>query len=169
MLGAGLKAGIITGIVVAVVDVILNVVGIVDNPILGIVGCLLSLLILVLWFVAGILAARFGPVPLTAGAAVGIGALAGAIAQVIGGIVDVVLTIIMQGLGLVTAGTQIPPGTMRQLAEAGMRPEEIESLISVVGLAAGPVGSCVCCLGVATMIAAALGAIGGIVGRATKG
>ena len=164
MLGAGFKAGIIMGIVVAVVDVILNLVGLSTNPILGMVACLLSLLILVLWFVSGILAARFGVAALTTGAAAGAGAIAGAITQVIGGIVDVVMTVITQALGLATV--QIPPDLMRQLGQAGATPQEIRSIVSMMQLLTGPVGSCICCVGIATAIAAGLGALGGIVGKA---
>jgi hypothetical protein len=166
MLGAGLKAGIIMGIVVAVVDLLLNVVGLSRNPILGMMACLLPLLILALWFIAGMLAARFGPATLTTGAAVGVGALAGAITQIIGGLVDVALTIVMEALGLAVA--IIPPDAIRQMAQSGMPPEQIHAIVSLIETAAGPVGTCVCCVGVATVIAAALGAVGGIVGKATK-
>jgi hypothetical protein len=170
MLGAGLKAGIIMGIVVAVVAVISNLVGLSDNPVLGLLTCFLSLVILVLWFVSGILAARFGPLELTGGAAAGAGAIAGAITQVIGGIVDVLASSVMQLLGLVPAiSTQIPPETMRQLAQAGASPEDMRTIMSVVQLAAGPVGSCICCVGIATAIAAGLGAVGGIAGKAIWG
>lgn len=168
MLGAGLKAGIIMGIVVAVVDLLLNVVGLSRNPILGMMACLLSLLILALWFIAGILAARFGPAALTTGAAVGAGALAGAITQIIGGLVDVALTIVMEALGLAVAGAIFPPDAIRQMAQSGMPPEQIHAIVSLMETAGGPVGTCVCCVGVATVIAAALGAVGGIVGKATK-
>lgn len=168
MLSAGLKAGIIIGIVVAVVDVVLNLVGLSNNPVLAAVACFLSLLILVLWFVSGVLAPRFGPAELTTGAAAAGGAIAGAVTQVIGGVVDTVLTVGMQALGLVDVSAQIPPGTMRQLAQAGMPPEQIRAFMSLLEVSAGPVGSCICCVGVATAIAAGFGAIGGIVGKAIK-
>ena len=170
MLGAGLKAGIIMGIVVAVVAVISNLAGLFDNPIVGLLTCFLSLVILALWFVSGILAARFGPLELTGGAAAGAGAIAGAITQVIGGIVDVLLSSIMYALGLAPAvAAQLPPETMRQLAQAGASPDEIRTIVSFTQLVAGPVGSCICCVGIATAIAAGLGAVGGIAGKAIRG
>ncbi len=71
MLGAGLKAGIIMGILVAVVTLTMGVTGISSNPILALLNCFLLLGVLVLWFVAGMVAARFGPAALTIGAAAG--------------------------------------------------------------------------------------------------
>jgi hypothetical protein len=169
MFRAGLKAGIIVGIVVAVLVLLLTPAGLSNNPVLGLITCFLSLLILVLWFVSGILAARFGPAGLAVGAAAGAGAIAGAVAQIMGGVADVVLTVILELLGLLPPVTaQIPPETMRQLAQAGATPEEIRSMLSVVQLLSGPVGSCICCVGIATAIAAGLGALGGILGRATR-
>ncbi len=167
MLGAGFKAGIIMGIVVAVIAVTMGLTGISSNPIMGLLNCFLLLVVLALWFVSGILAARFGVAALTAGAAAGAGAIAGAITQVIGGIVDVLMTVITQALGLVTV--QIPPALVRQLGQAGATPQEIRSIVSMMQLMAGPVGSCICCVGIATAIAAGLGALGGIVGKAISG
>ena len=166
MLGAGLKAGIVMGIVIAVVDVLRNIVGLSSNPILAMLACLFSLLILVLWFIAGVLAPRFGPAELTTGSAVAGGALAGAVAQAIGGIVDVVSTTILQALGLLAV--QVPPDLMRQLGQAGASPEEVRSIVAAMQTLSGPIGSCICCVGIATAIAAGVGAIGGIVGKATK-
>lgn len=167
MLGAGFKAGIIMGIVVAVIAVTMGLTGISSNPIMGLLNCFLLLVVVALWFVSGILAARFGVAALTAGAAAGAGAIAGAITQVIGGIVDVVMTVITQALGLVTV--QMPPDLMRQLGQAGMTPQEMRSIVSMMQLLVGPVGSCICCVGIATAIAAGLGALGGIVGKAISG
>ncbi len=170
MLGAGLKAGIIMGIVVAVIALIMGVTGISSNPIMGLLNCFLLLVVLALWFVSGILAARFGPAAVTAGAAAGGGAIAGAITQIIGGIVNVVVSVITSALGLVTV--QIPPDLMRQLGQAGATPQEMRSIVSMMQLLVGPlgiVGNCICCIGVATAIAAGLGALGGIVGKAISG
>ena len=162
MLGAGLKAGIIVGIVVAVIALVTGVAGISANPIIGLLNCCLSLVIPALWFVSGILAARFGPADMTAGAAAGGGAVGGAITQTIGGVVSVVVSVIMQFLAPVTA--RIPPDLMRDLVESGFPPE----VISMMQSTAGPLGNCMCCVGLGVAIAAGLGAVGGIVGRAMK-
>ncbi len=73
----------------------------------------------------------------------------------------------MWALGVETV--QIPPDVMRQLAQAGANPQEIRTIVSMTQFLAGPVGSCICCVGVATAIAAGLGALGGIVGKAISG
>jgi len=144
MLRAALKAGIIIGIVVTVVDAIhnallLNVVtpNVIYLPEAAPPGppppeymwaltadCLLSLLIPLLWFVAGILAARFGgAAALTTGAGAGAGALAGAIAQTISRSAQVVMNFIMLALGLVNV--PFSPGTIQWLAHLGVRPYEL--------------------------------------------
>jgi hypothetical protein len=167
MLGAGLKAGIIMGIIVAVIAAIMGVVGISTNPIVGLFSCFLLLVILVLWFVSGMLAARFGPAALTTGAAAGGGAVAGAITQLIGGIVSVVMGAIMQLVAPVSS--LIPPETIRQFADLGVSPRDFQTIMEFTTGPTGLLINCMCCVGAATAIAAGLGAIGGIVGKAVGG
>lgn len=181
MLRAGLKAGIIIGIVLAAVDVTLNVIS-VSFPELPVpppyewvetLGCLLLLLIPVLWFVSGALAGRFGAAAaLTTAAAAGAGALAGAITQVVVRIADVVMNLIMLALGVVIV--PFSPGTIQRLAQLGLRPDEIDTFAymtvpiadEAAVAAVNRVSACMVCVGVSLAMAAGLGALGGIVGRA---
>jgi len=148
MFRAGLKAGIIMGIVLMVVGVIpllvLQIRGEAPGDVTLMAEVLLALLAtLVPWFASGILAARFGAAAaLTTGGAAGAGALAGAIAQIISQIAGVVMTFIFFAPYLTE-----PPGA------------PTAAPVSPIFFAIG-------CPGVHIAIAAGLGALGGIVGRA---
>lgn len=178
MLRAALKAGIIMGIVLAVFDVILNVINasFPDLPpppqyewvVTG--GNVLCLLMPVLWFVSGILASRFGAAAaLTTRATAGAGALAGAITQVVVRIVDVVMNLIMLALGVVII--PFSPGTIQRLAQLGLRPDEIHTFAYMTvpfadEAAVDRLSACMVCGGLSVAIAAGLGGLGGILGRA---
>ena len=149
MFRAGLKAGIIMGIVAIVGSVILYVIVLQTAPedpsgvALMAVTLLALLLTLVLPFASGILAARFGAAgALTTGAAAGAGALAGAIAQIISRIAGVVMDFIF------AAYWTEPPG-------APTTAEPDFAIFIIIAMT-----------GVTIAIAAGLGALGGIVGRA---
>jgi hypothetical protein len=163
MVRAGLKAGIIMGIPLIVVEVIQYVARDVE---------LLCLLIPVLWFVSGILAGRFGAAAaLTTGAAAGAGALAGAITQVVVRIADVVMNLVMLALGKVSI--PFSPGSIQWLAQLGLGFDEAEVFAYLVMneapvAAVDRVSACMLCVGVSIAMAAGLGAVGGIVGRAVS-
>lgn len=146
MFRAGLKAGIIMGIVPIVVGVILlsalEIRGEAPRDVTLIAEVLLALLMtLVPWFACGILAARFGAAAaLTTGGAAGAGALAGAIAQIISQIAGMVM-------GFIFAGLFEPPGAPPAAP--------VSPFFFAIG-----------CPGVYIAMAAGLGALGGIVGRA---
>jgi len=148
MFRAGLKAGIIMGIVAIVVGVIPLSALEIRPEALGDVTLIAEVLFMLLmtlvpWFASGILAARFGAAAaLTTGGAAGAGALAGAIAQIISLIAGVVMTFVFFAPYLTE-----PPG-------APTAPP-----VSPIFMAIG-------CPGVTIAIAAGLGALGGIVGRA---
>jgi hypothetical protein len=169
MIGAGLKAGIVMGIVAAVIALLMGVVNVLPAEFMAIAGvlqCCGYVVILALWFVAGILAARFARAEVTTGGAAGGGAVAGAITQVIGGIVDSLVTLVV---GFVRPSVAaIPPETMRQLTDLGMSPQDVQALVQLMSGPLGAVTTCLCCAGVGAVIAAGLGALGGIVGKAMK-
>lgn len=148
MFRAGLKAGIIMGIVAMVVGVIpLSALEMRPEALGGatLVAEVLFMLLMTLvpWFASGILAARFGAAAaLTTGGAAGAGALAGAIAQIISQIAGMVMNFIFFGEYLTA-----PPG-------APTAPP-VSAIFIVIA-----------CAGVSIAIAAGLGALGGIVGRA---
>ena len=190
MLRAGLKAGIIMGIVATVVDVILYVVNLLimrhfgaeflppGYNWLGMLLFVLGLLGLVLWFVSGILAGRFGAAAaLTTTAAAGAGALAGAITEAMARIAHVVTNLTMLALGVVSV--PFSPGSIQWLAQLGLRAGDGElSLFAEMrnGYAVWTdpatvdrASACMFCVGLSVAVAAGLGALGGIVGRAWAG
>lgn len=169
MLGAGLKAGIVMGVVVAVIALLvagMNLLPAEFLPFVSMLQCCGYVVILALWFVAGILGARFAKTTLTTGSAAGAGAVAGAITQVIGGVVDSLATLVVGFIRPSVAA--IPPETMRQLIDLGMSPQDVQALVQLVSGPLGAVFTCVCCAGVGALLAAGLGALGGLVGKAMK-
>jgi hypothetical protein len=145
----GLRAGAIG----AVIAVILNLVGIIP-----VVGCCTFILTLVLWIGVGVLAGYYGsksnPMQ-TGGDAAKVGAVAGAVTSLVGGVAETIIISVQVALGgTMQALSQIPPEQLRQLREIGVDPAIFGNLAGVVGI-----GSC-CCL-VGTLVAAALGAAGG--------
>ena len=188
MLRAGLKAGIIMGIVATVVDVILNVVNLSIIRLtggeslppgynwLGMLLFVLGLLGLVLWFVSGILAGRFGAAAaLTTAAAAGAGALAGAITEAMARIAHVVTNLTMLALGVVSV--PFSPGSIQWLAQLGLRADDLE-WFAYMGPGSGAwrdpatvdrASACMFCVGLSVAVAVGLGALGGIVGRARAG
>jgi hypothetical protein len=169
MIGAGLKAGVVMGMVVGVIALVvagMNLLPAQFLPFVSMLQCCGYVVILALWFVAGILGARFARAGLTTGGAAGVGAIAGAITQVIGGVVDSLATLV---LGFIRpAAAAIPPETMRQLIDLGMSPQDVQAWIQLTSGPLGAVFTCVCCAGVGALIAAGLGALGGLVGKAMK-
>jgi len=162
MVRAGLKAGIIMGIVAAV----FGVASFLPAELMRWAQCCSLLVIPVLWFVSGILAARFAPAGLTTGAAVGGGAVAGAITQVIGGIVDTLVALVP---GIVRpAAAAFALETTLHLAQLGLSPQDVETLVQSTSGPLGAVITCLGCVGVGAAIAAGLGAVGGILGRAVS-
>ena len=148
-----LKAGLIGGAVLAV----LNLLGFI--PCVAVVTCILGLLVYV---GVGALAAYWMPPARMAGPAASQGALAGVLAALIGGVVSTIVSLIQAAVfDAGQALNQLPPGTLRQLEEAGMDPQMFEQLMEMsAGTGGALFCSSICCLA-GLLIAAALGAIGG--------
>jgi len=150
---ASLKAGAIG----AGAAVILALIGLIPCA-----GCFTWILGLLLYVGVGALAAYWLPPVRTAGGGAGAGALAGVIAAIIGGIVNMIIAVIRVAIaGPHTMATQIPPDVMRQLMEAGIDPSIF------MGLGGALIGGSICC-GVGLVIAAVLGAVGGLIFAAAK-
>jgi hypothetical protein len=166
-----LKAGIVMGIVAAVVALLMGVMNVLPAellPIAGVLQCCGYVVILALWFVAGILAARFARTTLTTGGAAGVGAVAGAITQVIGGVVDALATLVVGFIRPSVSIAALPPEAMRQLTDLGMSPQDVQTMVQLASGPLGAVTTCLCCAGVGALLAAGLGALGGLVGKAMK-
>jgi len=163
MVQAGSKAGLVGG-VIAVVLILVNLI-----PCLGWAICCLGSLILMVG--VGALAVNFGGADIaTSTEGAGAGAIAGAITAFIGGLanllVNLVATVFLQGTGLMArALAQIPPGVRRQLWEMGV---DLRLLArqgtGIMGTVVG--GSLSCVLWI--VVAACLGALGGILYKALK-
>ncbi len=150
-----LKAGLIGGAVL----VVLNLLGII--PCVGIITCILGLLAYV---GIGALAAYWTTPPRMAGQAAGQGALAAMVSAAIGGIVNAIIVLVQTAIvGTGEVVSQLPPETFRQLEEAGIDPQTFESLMETfTGTGGALLCGSVCCV-VGLLIAAALGAIGGMI------
>lgn len=148
-----LKAGLIGALIL----VVLQLLGL--SPYLV---CVTLPLILVAYIVTGILAASYLKPARSAGSGAGQGALAALVAAVIGGIVGLVIPVV-QALTGGTARflTQMPPGFLEQLRQAGIPPR------FVLGPVGAAVGGTICC-GVGIVLAVVLGAASGALYAAVK-
>jgi len=148
----GLKAGLIGALIAAVLTLLGQI---------PVVGCCFSLLVLVVWFGAGMLAGYFGnqtnPAQTTSDAAQS-GAVAGALTALGGGIVSTLVGIVQVALNRsVQAFSQVPPETWRQLRQMGIEQRMFMGAGGIVGVTG--VMSCCCILGI--VFAVLLGAGGG--------
>jgi hypothetical protein len=145
------------GLVGAVVLIVLDLIGLIPC-----VGCFTWILVLVAYVGIGALAAYWMPPLREAGAAAGQGALAAALAALVGGIVYAILTTIQMAVtdtGVILS--QLPAESIQQLEEAGLDPAMF------VGPGGGALCGSACCL-IGIILAAALGAIGGAIFAAVK-
>jgi hypothetical protein len=157
MAQAGLKAGAVG----AVVIVVLNLMGLI--PCVGCITCILGLLAYV---GAGALAAYWLPPTRTAGDGAGAGAIAGVVAGIVGGIVNSIIAAIQFAISggpgtMMSQMRQLPPEVMDPLYQAGVDPALFASIGGVIGVSA------VCCV-IGFILAAVLGAIGGVIFAAAK-
>jgi len=158
------KAGLKAGAVGAAVIVVLNLIGLI--PCAGCVVCIFGLLVYV---GAGALAAYWLPPVRTAGDSAGAGAIAGVVAGIVGGIVNIVIAAAQFAISGGPGATmrqmnQIPPEVMRQLYEIGVDP----SLFAGGAGIAGVIGISSACCVIGFILAAILGAIGGVIFAAVK-
>ncbi len=145
-----LKAGLI-GAAVAVVLALLGLV-----PCLG---CITSLLALVLYVGVGVLAATWLERPRDAGKGAGSGAVAGLITALGGGITNVIVSAVRFTVGggqqaFMRQFRQLPPEFREPWRDLGLDP----TMLATPGWAIG--GSALCCA-LGLLLAAALGAAGG--------
>ncbi len=157
MTQAGLKAGAVG----AGVLVVLNLIGLI--PCVGCITCILGLLAYV---GAGALAAYWLPPTRTAGEGAGAGAIAGVVAGIVSGIVNMIIAALQFAISggpgaMMKQMSQLPPEVMRQLYDAGVDPKIFASIGGVIGISA------VCCV-ISFILAAILGAIGGVIFAAVK-
>ena len=156
-----LKAGLIGAVILVVLKV------------LEVVPCFICCGIPLEWVVMGCigaLAAYWIPVgSRTIGAGAGQGALAGLIAAAIGGVigigVNVVGNTVLQPLQVATFRA-LPPDVLEGMFEAGLDP----SMLTGAGTdIVGTIGTGSVCCGIGLVVAAALGALGGLIFAALKG
>ncbi len=150
--------GVKAGLVGAAVAVFLSLLRLVPC-----IGCIASILGLVVYVGAGVLAAYWLTPPRTTGDGAGAGAIAGLITALAGGIVSIVVGAIQFSLmgGQAALMNQIPRESLQQLEQAGIDPRIFVSLGGIVGIEA------TCCVA-GLVIAAVLGAIGGMIMASAK-
>jgi hypothetical protein len=148
-----LKAGLIGGAVLVVLDLLSLI------PCVGVITCVLML---VVYFAIGALAAYWIPPVRMAGKAAGQGALAAALAALVGGVVNTILsTIQLAATDKSAILSQLPAQSVEQLRQAGIDPS------TLIGPGAGAgIGSLCCITGL--IFAAILGAIGGAIFASVK-
>jgi hypothetical protein len=157
MTQAGLKAGAVG----AGVIVVLNLIGLIPC-----VGCFTCILGLLAYVGVGALAAYWLPPVRTAGEGAGAGAIAGVVAGIVSGIVNMIIAAVQFAISggpgaMMQQMRQLPPEVMNQLYEAGVDPALFASIGGVIGISAA------CCV-IGFILAAVLGAIGGVIFAAAK-
>ena len=162
-MSAWLKAGLIGGAILFVLDLIGQI---------PIICCCTPLLMLLVYIAVGVMAASYMPPPRDTGTAAGQGALAVVVASFIGGLINLIISLIRAAFwSTTTVGqvwTEIPPDVRYMLRDMGIEPEFISEFGNFTGSLAGTTmcGS-ICCLG-GIIIAAMLGAIGAAIYAASK-
>jgi len=159
MTQVGLKAGAVGAGAV----IVLNLMGLIPC-----VGCFTCILGLLAYVGAGALAAYWLPPVRTAGESASAGAIAGVVAGIVGGIVNMMIaalqfTISGGSRAMMRQMGQLPPEVMRELQQTGIDPRIFAgtSITGVIGISAMS-----CVLGF--ILAAVLGAIGGVIFAAAK-
>jgi hypothetical protein len=148
------KAGLIGG----VAGLVVNLIGLIP-----VISCCSLILELLLFVAVGALAANWMLPPRQTGAAAGEGAIAGLITGIITGLIAMVLAPISfaaQG-GAQGVLQQLPPESLQAFRDAGMDPSTFLNTGSLLGVGA------VCC-GLTTVLAVALGALGGLIFAAMR-
>jgi hypothetical protein len=155
-----LKAGLIGGAVLALLSILLTFLG----QTLGL-ECAIELLTLLVFAGIGALAAYWMPPIRQAGPAAGQGALAAVLAQLIGGIVLTILSVIRTSFVDTSAViSNLDPALLDSLVEMGLDVQVVETMM---GPAGAVLSGSLCCLG-GLIFAAILGAVGGALFAAIK-
>ena len=162
-MSAWLKAGLIGGAILFFLDIIGQI---------PIICCCTPLLMLLVYIAVGVMAASYMPPPRDTGSAAGQGALAAVVASFIGGIINLVISLIRAVIWPTTQmgqiWTDLPPDVQFMLRDMGLEPEFFNEFSSF-GASLGGTTICgsICCLG-GVIIAAILGAIGAAIYAASK-
>jgi hypothetical protein len=163
-MSAWLKAGLIGGAILFFVDIISQI---------PIICCCMPLVMLAVYIGVGVLAASYMPPPRDSGKAAGQGALAAVVASFIGGMINLIIMVIRSIFWSTTTQigqvwTDLPPDIRYLLREYGIEPEFIHEISNYAsGIGGTALCGSVCCLG-GILIAAILGAIGGMIYAAMK-
>ena len=162
-MSAWLKAGLIGGAILFVVNIIGQI------PFLC---CCTPLLMLVVYIVVGVMAASYMPPPRDSGKAAGQGALAAVVASFIGGLINLIISVIRVAFWSTSQvgqiWTDLPPDVRYMLRDMGLEPEIVSGFSNfMAGIGGTTVCGSICCLG-GIFIAAILGAIGAAIYAASK-
>jgi len=162
-MSAWLKAGLIGGAILFFIDLIGQI---------PFICCCAPLLMLIVYVVVGVMAASFMPPPRDSGQAAGQGALAAVMASFIGGLINLIISVIRTAIWSTSqmgqVWTDIPPEVRFMLRDMGLEPEVITDLSNFgAGIGGATVCYSICCLG-GVIIAAILGAIGAAIYASTK-
>lgn len=162
-MSAWLKAGLIGGAILFVLDIIGQI---------PIICCCIPLLMLIVYIAVGVMAASYMPPPRDSGKAAGQGALAAVVASVIGGAINLIISVVRVAFWSTTqmgqAWTDIPPEVRYLLRDMGIEPEIITEVGNfAAGIGGTTICGSICCLG-GVIIAAILGAIGAAIYASTK-
>ena len=162
-MSAWLKAGLIGGAILFFLDILGQI------PFLC---CCMPLLMLIVYIVVGVMAASYMPPPRDSGKAAGQGALAAVVASFIGGLINLIISMIRTAFWTTTqvgqVWTDLPPDVRYLLRDMGLEPEMVTEFNNfMAGLGGTTICGSICCLG-GIMIAAVLGAIGAAIYAASK-
>jgi len=153
-MASGVKAGLIG----AAAGIVLGLLSMIPA-----IGCCFSVLSLLVYVLAGVLAALWIPPIRTAGAGAVQGAIAGLITGIGSSVVGVIRAVI---LAVTSKGSVIDPATMEQLRELGAEidPKVLEFM---TGAGGALLSGALCCVG-GLALGVALGAAGGAIFAAAK-
>lgn len=162
-MSAWLKAGLIGGAILFMLDLVGQI---------PIICCCIPLLMLIVYIAVGAMAASYMPPPRDSGKAAGQGALAAVVASVIGGVINLIISVVRVTFWSTTqmgqAWTDIPPEVRYMLRDMGIEPEIITEVGNfAAGIGGTTICGSICCLG-GVIIAAILGAIGAAIYASSK-
>jgi len=162
-MSAWLKAGLIGGAILFFVDIIGQI---------PFICCCAPLLMLAVYIAVGVMAASYMPLPRDTGKAAGQGALAAVIASFIGGLINLIISVIRAAIWSTSqvgqVWTDLPLEVQFLLRDMGLEPEMVNELSNFAGGIGGTtVCGSICCLG-GILIAAMLGALGALIYAAAK-
>ena len=156
-MSAWLKAGLIGGGILFVLDLIGQI---------PLVGCCTWILMLIVYVVVGVMAASYMLPPRDTGKAAGQGALAAVMAAFIGGLFNLIFSVVRaliwsQTTQMGQVWAQLPPEIRYQFRELGISPDFLGGIggVSICGS--------ICCV-TGLIVAAILGAVGAAIYAASK-